>query len=82
MFKDSSLAETRLQLALDAGAVGTWTSDLKTGMQIWDERQRKLFGLDPGEQPTRALFLSLVLPEDREQIAWREEDLKPSARHV
>ena len=77
-----SLAETRLQLALDAGAVGTWTSDLRTGLQIWDRRQRELFGVGDSEAPTRDLFLSLVLAEDRPRIEWTEDDLKPGARHL
>ena len=77
-----SLAETRLQLALDAGSVGTWTSDLRTGLQIWDRRQRELFGVGDSEAPTRDLFLSLVLAEDRPRIEWTEDDLKPGARHL
>src|SRR3569833_14349 len=81
MLRQNSLAETRLQLALDAGAVGTWTSDLRTGLQVWDRRQRELLGGGPDEPPTRELFLSLVQPEDRPQIEWGEGDLKPGARH-
>jgi len=29
----------RLQLALDAGRMGTWTFNLRTGEQQWDQRQ-------------------------------------------
>jgi len=77
-----SLAETRLQLALDAGSVGTWTSDFRSGRQHWDHRQRELFGLVSSESSTRELFLSLVLPEDRAQLEWTPEELKVGARHL
>jgi PAS domain S-box-containing protein len=82
MLGQTSLAETRLQLALGAGAVGTWTSDLRSGLQVWDQRQRQLFGIPPTDTPTRDLFMSMVLAEDRAQIQWTDEDLKPGARHV
>src|SRR4051794_15451075 len=81
MARHISLAETRLQLALDAGAVGTWTSDLRSGAQIWDRRQRELFGVSPNTAHTRDLFISMVLSEDRSQLEWKAEDLKPGARH-
>src|SRR3569833_82158 len=77
-----SLAETRLQLALDAGAVGTWTSDLQTGRQVREQQQRELLGVGPDAAPTRDLFLSLVVPEDHPHVEWHEDDLKPGARHV
>jgi PAS domain S-box-containing protein len=81
MTKPVSLGQTRLQLALEASAVGTWTSDFKTGDQVWDRRQYEMFGLRAGTPPTRQLFMSMVLPEDREKVEWNDEDLKPGARH-
>lgn len=77
----TSLLETRLQLALDAGRLGTWTYDLKTGAQVWDRRQFELLGLpSEGIRPSRELFLSLVVPEDRETLGLRSEDLFGGAR--
>src|SRR3569833_180977 len=77
-----SLAETRLQLALDAGAVGTWTTELQTGRQVWDQQQREMLGVGPDAAPTRDQFLSLVAPEDHAHVEWHEDDLKPGARLV
>lgn len=82
MVRPISLAQTRLQLALDAGAMGTWTSDLKSGAQVWDRRQYEIFGLPPKTPPTRQLFMSMVMPEDRSRLEWTADDLKPGARHV
>lgn len=76
-----SPAEERLQLALDAGRMGTWVYDLRTGEQVWDARQYALFGLDPAVVPTRERFLDLVLPEDHAAIAIGPPDLVPGARH-
>jgi len=81
MPNETSLLETRLQLALDAGRLGTWTFNLKTGAQVWDKRQFELLGLVQGEvQPSRELFLSLVVPEDRTVMALRPDDLSDGAR--
>lgn len=82
MSRAISLAETRLQLALDAGGMGTWTSDLATGVQVWDGRQFELFGVPADISPTRELFLSMVLPEDQGLVGWKPADLKPGARHL
>jgi PAS domain S-box-containing protein len=73
--------EERVRLALEAGRMGTWRFDLKTGEQQWSEQQFRLFGLTPGgEPPTRELFLSMVHPDDRDAVAFTEEDLRPGGR--
>ncbi len=77
----ASLPEERLQLALDAAEMGTWSYDLRTGSQVWDSRQYALFGLSPDVVPTRELFLSMVLPEDRTAVQLTDADLEPGVRH-
>src|SRR5262249_43104170 len=77
-----SIAEERLQLALDAGGMGVWSSNLATGLQNWDSRQFALFGLDPTVVPTRELFLSMVLPEDRPRVDLAPGDFVPGVRHT
>jgi PAS domain S-box-containing protein len=37
-----------LQLALDAGGLGTWRWDLATGVTEWDDTTYRLFGIEPG----------------------------------
>lgn len=71
----------QLQLALNAGRMGTWRFDLATGQQEWDARQYELFGVAEGTPPTRELFLSLVEPSDLPQVAFGEDDLRPGHFH-
>lgn len=79
---DPSTAETRLELALSAGRLGTWSYNLLTGEQVWDAQQYALFGVSPDLQPTRELFERLVLPDDRLAVELASPDLKPGARHA
>lgn len=71
-------SEERLHMALEAGRMGAWRLDLKTGVQQWSPTQYGLFGLNPNTtSPSRDLFLSLVLPEDRPIVEYAPEDLLP-----
>src|SRR5579872_30628 len=70
-------SEERARVALEAGRMGTWRYDLASGAQQWDLRQYALFGLDPGVTPDRALFLSLVHPDDLELVAFDAAGLPP-----
>ncbi len=59
----------RLRLALDAGRMGTWRWDLRTGRIMWDERLEALYGLDPGSfDSSFTMYESLLHPEDREMV--------------
>jgi PAS domain S-box-containing protein len=69
--------QERLRVALAAGRMGTWRHDMQTGEQDWDERQYELFGVDRSLKPTRALFLSLVHPDDLDKIAFGDETFLP-----
>src|SRR5437868_13765550 len=82
MISPATLAETRLQLALDAGSMGTWTSDLATGAQVWDQREFELLGVPPDVPPPGDLFRSLVLPEDLPNVEWQAADLRRGPKHV
>ena len=56
-----------LQLALDAGELGTWRWDLATGLTEWDDNLHRLFGLEPGEYDgTFETWLDLLHPDERE----------------
>jgi PAS domain S-box-containing protein len=59
----------RLRLALDAGQMGTWRWDLRSGRVAWDERMEELYGLSPGTFDGKfATYESLLHPEDREHV--------------
>lgn len=61
-------AGTRLRLALDAGAVGTWDLDVPSGTLTWDTKCRELFGLAPDEPVDYPSFVAHVHPEDRARV--------------
>jgi PAS domain S-box-containing protein len=62
-----------MQLALDAADIGTWEWFPKTGVMVWDERCRALFGMQPGAPVNYEIFLAAVHPDDRRQV---EEQLQ------
>jgi PAS domain S-box-containing protein len=73
-------SEERLRIAMTAGRIGTWVYDLATGTQQWSARQYEIFGVDPSvAAPTRALFISLVHPDDLHLVEMGPEDLLPQA---
>jgi PAS domain S-box-containing protein len=63
-------SEERLRIALVAGRMGTWRYELATGEQQWDEMQHQLLGVDRSTTPSRALFLSLVHPDDVDSVGF------------
>jgi PAS domain S-box-containing protein len=57
----------RLQLALESSEMGTWESNLDTG--IWSAKTEAIFGYAPGTFPgDREAFLKLVHLEDQERV--------------
>ncbi len=70
----ANLAE-HLALALDAGGLGTWRWNMRTGETIWDERLESLFGLAPGSfDGTFDAYRSLLHPDDRESVLAKVEE--------
>lgn len=60
---------SRLQLALDAARLGTWSWDTDTGSVVWDDRMQELFGLEPGAfGGTFDAFVDSLHPDDRERV--------------
>lgn len=58
-------SEARLQLALDAGQLGTWDRTLATGALSWSPAVEEIFGLDPGSfGGSEEAFQALVHPDD------------------
>ncbi|HEY9015861.1 MAG TPA: PAS domain S-box protein, partial [Gemmatimonadales bacterium] len=68
---ERALAESqeRLQLALRAARMGTWSWDLESGSLRWDRGLNQLYGLTEEESPTRFDdFLERVHPDDRKHL--------------
>ncbi len=60
----------QLRFALEAGELGSWKLDLGSGAVTSTPRHMQIFGYaDPATTWTYDIFLSHVLPEDRERIA-------------
>ena len=58
--------EQRLELAVDAGKMGNFDRDLKTGDVVWSNHLTKLFGIAPEKfGGTFESFMQLVHPDDR-----------------
>lgn len=61
--------ETRLNLALRAASVGTWSWKRAEGAIKWDDHLHALFGLVPGQyNGSYAGFIRLVHPDDRDAV--------------
>jgi PAS domain S-box-containing protein len=61
--------EMRLDLALDAGGMGTWEWNVQTGAVYWGKRMRRLLDVDPDEPvETNAKFFERVHPEDLARV--------------
>jgi PAS domain S-box-containing protein len=61
-------SQRQLRLALDAGGVGLWTSDLRTGQLFWDERMKAMVGR---QEPCDFdhYLTEIVHPDDRARVA-------------
>ncbi|HMR34068.1 MAG TPA: PAS domain-containing protein [Geminicoccaceae bacterium] len=59
--------EARLRLALEAGRMGVFDVDVDNQRLIWDDLERQLYGVEPGDTPkTPGQALELIHVEDRE----------------
>lgn len=66
--------ERRLNLALDAGRMGTWEWDIASDHVIWSKQLYDLFGYQQDEfVPTRSGFMNVIHPDDRESVEKRIE---------
>jgi two-component system cell cycle sensor histidine kinase/response regulator CckA len=57
--------QRRLKLAMDAGGIGTYDWDLRTGDLFWQGHHERLFGFAPGEfDRTYATVMQRIHPDD------------------
>ncbi|HWR53519.1 MAG TPA: PAS domain-containing protein [Bryobacteraceae bacterium] len=62
-------SQERLQAALDASDTGIFRWDIQAGTLHWDDRLRRMFGLEPGdEMRDLTSFLRHVHPEDHSAV--------------
>ncbi|HEX4433111.1 MAG TPA: SpoIIE family protein phosphatase [Frankiaceae bacterium] len=65
---DTQLARLRLELAVDAAAIGGFEWDLVTNELIWDERMRRLMAIDDDVPASVDNFVRWILPADRGSV--------------
>lgn len=76
-------SETRLELAIRAGALGIYDYDLMDNTTTWDARVRELWGVGARETVSYETFLAGVHPEDRAAtLKSLEDSLGPDSRGV
>ncbi|GAB3696135.1 hypothetical protein GCM10027592_18860 [Spirosoma flavus] len=78
--RKASEESERLKLIIEAAQVGTWDFDPITGVLMWDNRCKALFGLPPDAKIDYNVFLKGLHPEDREvtdQVV--QEALRPGS---
>ena len=62
-------SEATLRAAQRIAGLGSWETDLATGMTTWSDEMYRLFGTEPGAFiPTLEAFLPLIHPADRARV--------------
>src|SRR6266550_1501752 len=75
-------SEERLRLAQQAGGIGTFERNIRTGVVTWTPEMESLYGLPPGGfGQTHTAFEDLIHPDDRARVGgWVESPLKREHR--
>ncbi|MFI6526318.1 SpoIIE family protein phosphatase [Streptomyces uncialis] len=61
--------QSRLEMAMSSGFIGSWEWHIRTGAAVWDERQMLLCGLGPDTFDSRVeTFREAVHPDDRSTL--------------
>ncbi len=62
-------SEQRLKIALEAGRLGAWERDLRTGVMTWSAITQQIYGLEPGQfRGTFEEFKALIHPDDHVRV--------------
>ena len=63
--QELAVSRQRLSAALRAGRLGVYEYQPHSGLLIWDERLRGIWGIPANEEPSYACFLAQIHPDDR-----------------
>jgi PAS domain S-box-containing protein len=61
-------SEQRLRLAQEAGGIGAWEHDLRSGARHWSDSMYRLWGIAPDTPVGIALIDTVIHPEDRLRV--------------
>jgi PAS domain S-box-containing protein len=77
--EEAAIDRQRLSLAIEATDLGIWEWNVETGETIWSERQKEIWGLDPGDPVTYEVWRESLHPEDRDAVLARVERTRDPA---
>ncbi|RMG71015.1 MAG: PAS domain S-box protein [Bacteroidetes bacterium] len=67
----------RLQLALKAGNIGVWDTDMVKGVNLWDEGMAAIYGIDLAEfDPTPYAWLRYMHPDDMPRLEALDQQMQ------
>lgn len=69
--------EQRLQMVIEASALGTWELDLRTRAVLYSKRYLEILGFKEGQTPTHAELLKRLHPDD---LPVREQAFKEAMK--
>lgn len=70
-----------LQQAERIASLGSWETDVKTGVTIWSDELFRIFGLEPnGPAPAMEQQLAVIHPDDRQYVLARMKDVVAEKR--
>lgn len=72
--------EAHYQLAMEAAGIGMWDWDLVQDRQTWSKECKAILGVLPGTEEAYPSFLSLLHPDDREQVQRQLDETHPAPR--
>ncbi len=58
----------RVEVAVEATALGLWEWEVASDRLVWSDRNRALFGLSPGEPVSMRRYFQLVHPDDVQRV--------------
>jgi len=61
-------ARERLELALEAGHMGSWDLNVKTGLINWSEVGKDIYGFDRKEEPDLKAFYGRIHRDDQKRV--------------
>ena len=61
-------SEERLRLAQDAGNIGLWDWNVRTGQVTWSPSYYRIWGIDPSVPPSLDAFLAHLVPAEKASV--------------
>lgn len=62
---------TQRKIALDAARLGWWQFNPVTGISMWDEGYRKIFGVSDYSRPNQEILEKIIHPDDLSEL-WKK----------